>query len=53
MELSGRLPFLVLQVKRASKIGVSWEGLVDDLKRNFEEVEKEYEAVNRERVREP
>jgi hypothetical protein len=40
-------------VKRAEKIGVSWEGMVDELKRHSEELGQEYESVFRERVMTP
>lgn len=35
------------QIKRADKIGVSWNGLVDDLKRNFAALEEEYADLDR------
>lgn len=31
---------------RADSLGFSWDGLVDDLKRNAEALEAEYEYVN-------
>lgn len=42
-----------MQVKRAEKIGVSWEGMVEEYKRHSEELQGDYEAVYRERVMTP
>lgn len=43
----------LVQVKRAEKIGVSWEGMVEEYKRHSEALQGDYEAVYRERVMTP